>query len=430
RDDVKFHDGRHVTAADFKYSWERALDPATGSQTAGTYLIDIVGAADVLSGSAELLSGVKVIDDYTLEVKIDAPKAYFLEKMAYPTAFVVDKSNVESGDLWWEQPNGTGPFKLNKWEEDELLILERNKGYYGEKAKTDLIAFKLWSGSSLQLYQSGDIDVSYVSADYMGMVTDRNNSISPELTTYPEMSFEYIGFNTTTPPFDDVNVRLAFCYAVDKDRLLHLAADDVVTAAYGVLPPGMPGYDSGLEGLRFDPQKAKDLIAASKYGDVSNLPPIVLTTSGWGGDIGGMLGGIIEEWRQNLGVEVTVRQLEPEAFLYSLSNEKDQLFDMGWIADYPDPQDFLDVLFHTGAQNNDGGYSNTQLDLLLDNAAVEQDPGTRLSLYRDAEQIVVKDAAILPLYFGRSYVLVKPYVKDFSLSPLGYPLLSKVSVEK
>ena len=113
-----------------------------------------------------------------------------------------------------------------------------------------------------------------------------------------------------------------------------------------------------------------------------------------------------------------------------LNQEKNELFDNGWIADYPDPQDFLDVLFRTGAQNNTGGYSNPQLDSLLDKAAIEQDPNTRLKMYQDAEQMVVQDAAILPLFFGRSYVLVKPYVKDYVLSPLGYPLLNKVSIQK
>lgn len=113
-----------------------------------------------------------------------------------------------------------------------------------------------------------------------------------------------------------------------------------------------------------------------------------------------------------------------------LNQEKDQLFDTGWIADYPDPQDFLSLLFHTGAQNNTGGYSNPQLDSLLDKAAVEQDANTRLSQYQNAEALVVQDAAMLPLFFGRNYELVKPYVKGYSVSPLGYPLLNKVSIQK
>jgi oligopeptide transport system substrate-binding protein len=139
---------------------------------------------------------------------------------------------------------------------------------------------------------------------------------------------------------------------------------------------------------------------------------------------------LIDDWRRNLGVEVTVRQLEPENFLYALSQEKDNLFDNGWIADYHDPQDFLDVLFRTGSQNNTGGYSNPQLDALLNKAAIEQDPAVRLQMYQQAEQIIVQDAAMLPLFFGRSYVLVKPYVKNYSLSPLGYPMISKISIQK
>jgi len=142
-----------------------------------------------------------------------------------------------------------------------------------------------------------------------------------------------------------------------------------------LLPPGQT-QDFGLSDIArrwadANPEKAKQLIAASKYGNVSNLPPIVLTTSGGGGDISGILGGVIEEWRRNLGVEVTVRQLEPETFLYGINQEKDQLFESGWIADFPDPQDFLDLLFHTGAQNNIGNYSNSHLDSLLDQAALE-----------------------------------------------------------
>lgn len=428
RKDVRFHDGKQVKAADFKYSWERALSPATGSLTASTYLVDIVGASEMLSGGAASLSGVKVVDDFTLQVTIDSPKAYFLDKMSYPTAYVVDQANVASGAQWWLKPNGTGPFKLKQWVKDQLLVMQRNDIYYGDKAKLAEVDFKLLAGNPLQLYQSAEIDVSPLGAAYMGWATDPGNQVSGEVQVYPELSFSYLGFNTTIPPFDDAKVRQAFTYAVDKEKVATLSAQNVVATAYGILPPGMPGYNASLAGLRFDPVKAKQLIAQSKYGDVSRLPPIVLTTSGYGGDVGPVLGGVIEEWRRNLGVEVTVRQLEPQNYLYSLNQEKDNLYDSGWIADYPDPQDFLDLLFHTGAQNNTGGYSNPQLDALLDKAAVDQNPVTRLQAYQQAESIIVQDAATLPLFFGKSYVLVKPWVTGYSISPLGIPLLSQVSV--
>ncbi|MBI2831792.1 MAG: peptide ABC transporter substrate-binding protein [Chloroflexi bacterium] len=430
RRDVQFHDGKPVKASDFKYSWERALNPATQSLTAGTYLNDIVGAEDVLSGRTPALSGVSVLDDYTIEVRIDAPKAYFLSKLAYPTGFVVDRSNVESGSQWWQRPNGTGPFKLKEWQRDQLLVLQHNDHYYGERARLSEVVFKLFSGNPLQQYQEGSIDVSDVGAAYMGLVTDPNNPASKELKIFPELSFFYIGFNASAPPFDDAKVRQAFTYAVDRERVNTLALQDTVTTAYGILPPGMPGHDANLQGLRFDPQKAKSLMAASKYGDVSGLPPIVLTTSGWGGMVSGLLGGVIEEWKRNLGVEVTVRQLEPEVYSYVLNQEKNELFQNGWIADYPDPQNFLDILFRAGVQNNTGGYRNPQFDALLDKAAIEQDPDTRLKMYQDAERMLVQDAATLPLFFGRSYVLVKPYVKDYVQSPLGHPLLYKISIQK
>ena len=428
--DVKFHDGKPVTASDFKYSWERALNPETGSLTAQTYLNDIVGATDILSGGETQLSGVQVLDDYTLQVTIDAPKQYFLQKMAYPTAFVVDQSNISSGDTWWRQPNGTGPFKLEQWQQDEVIILARNDDYYGEKARLDKVVFYLYSGNSIELYQTGDIDVSYVASAYMGLVTDPANTISQELVVFPQLSFYYIGFNTTVPPFDDTNVRLAFSYAVDKEKITTLSLDNVVATAYGILPPDMPGYDSSLQGIPFDVPKAKELIAASRYGDVSQLPPITFTISGWGGVIPDYIGGILEEWRHNLGVEIKVRQLEPEVYYYMLNQEKDNLFSNGWIADYPDPQNFLDILFRTGAANNTGGYSNPELDSLLERAAVEDDAENRLQMYREAEQIVVHDAVLLPLFFGENYVLVKPYVKNYTLSPLGYPLLTNINIQK
>jgi len=188
----------------------------------------------------------------------------------------------------------------------------------------------------------------------------------------------------------------------------------------------MPGYDEEMEGLGYDVERAKELIADSSYKDASNLPPITITVSGYGNNISSYLGAIIQEWQQNLGAEVSVRQLEPEDFMYNLKWEKDDMFILGWVADYPDPHNFLDTLFYTGSENNIFEYSNPQLDDLLDQAAVEQDSATRLSMYQQAEQMVVDQAPCLPLWFGENYTLVKPYVKGYELNPMGVPDLSQV----
>jgi oligopeptide transport system substrate-binding protein len=428
RKDVTFQDGRKVTAADFKYSWERACDPATGSNVAGTYLGDVVGVRDVLEGRAREISGIKVIDDYTFRVTIDVPKSYFLSKLTYPTTYVVDKANVSKGKEWWRKPNGTGPFKLTEWTENNLLVLERNEKYYGGVAGVGRVEFQLWSGLPMNMYETGQIDIAGVSVIYIDRVTDKAGPFYKELQVTPELSFSWIGFNATKPPFDDVNVRRAFTLALDKDRIVSLVFRNLVQRADGILPPGIPGFNKSLVSPGYDVAKAKELIAGSKYGDVSKLPPITLTTSGYGGEISMALDAIVSEWRDNLGVEVTVRQLEPDRYMYYLKEEKNELFDMGWIADYPHPQDFLDVLFHTGAENNFAEYSNPDVDALLDKAAVEADNEKSLGLYRQTEQMLMDDAACLPLWFGENYLLVKSYVEGYKLTPLGFAWLEKVKI--
>ena len=293
RHDVRFHDGREVKAEDFKYSWQRACEPETGSQTAATYLGDIVGAKEMLAGAATEISGVKVIDDYTLQVTIDAPKSYFLSKLTYPTTFVVDKTSVQSDSEWWRHPNGTGPFKLNQWQANSLLVLEKNELYHGEIAKLDFVIFHLWAGVPMNLYETGEIDVATVSLPNIDKATDETGPFYQELQTNPELSFYYLGFNTTKPPFDDANIRRAFSHAIDKAKLVSLVFKDMMQPADGILPPGMPGYNEDLIGLGFDIDRAKELIAESKYGDVSTLPPITITTMGWGGVISSELEAII-----------------------------------------------------------------------------------------------------------------------------------------
>jgi oligopeptide transport system substrate-binding protein len=428
RHDVKFQDGKKVTAADVKYSWERACDPATGSRIAATYLGDIVGANDVIAGKTKVISGIKVLNDYSLQVTIDSPKSYFLSKLTYPTAMVVDKANVAAGTDWWRTPNGTGSFKLKEWQANNLIVLERNAEYFGDKAFVQEVHFLLWSGVPMNMYETGDIDVAPVASAYIDRVTDPAGTFYKQLQATPELSFYWVGFDISKPPFDDVNVRKAFSMAIDKDKIITLALRDMVQKADGILPPGMPGYNKNLTSPGYNVAQAKALIAASKYGSVANLPPIILTTSGYGGSISSMLQGIITQWRENLGVEVTVRVLEPDRYIYNLKAEKDNLFDMGWIADYPHPQDFLDILFSGTGEYNYGEYQNPAIDALLKQAGTEQDSAKSLQKYQQAEQMLIDDAVAIPLYFGKNYELVKPYVVDYKLNAMGFAWLNKVKI--
>ena len=428
REDAKFHDGKPVTADDFKYSFERTCDPETGSQIASGYLGDIIGVKEKLAGEIDEVAGVKVIDDHTLQLTLDAPKAHFLYKLTYPSAFVMDEANVDSDGEWWRHPNGTGPFMVETWKKDELLILGRNDLYYGEMPKVRKVVFRLWAGVPMAMYEKGEIDITGVSGANIERVLDLTNPLNAELIVTPELSLSYVGFNSSEPPFDDPKVRQAFCHAVDKEKIIEVLFKDIVKRADGILPPGMPGYNEQLEGLRFDPEKAKELIAQSSYGSVSNLPQITYTTSGFG-NMSSMTEALLSMWKEYLGVEVAVRQLNPESYPYIINEEKDQMFDIGWFADYPDPQNFLDILFHGESRDNIGEYDNPEINARLETAREEMDAKVRMEMYREIEQMMVDDAACLPLYFSEAYTLVKPYVKGFPGAPQLIPWLKYISLE-
>ena len=175
--------------------------------------------------------------------------------------------------------------------------------------------------------------------------------------------------------------------------------------------------------MLYDPAQAGELLAASKYGGPGGLPPIVFSSGGIGSYIGADVAAMAEMWEQNLGVTITVENLEPNYYQDQLySGNHGQLFSGGWCADYPDPENFADVLFHTGSPQNHGGYSNPQLDALLEAARVEQDVTKRIGIYQQAEQIIVDEAAVLFTTHSLSYRLVKPYVKGYVFTPIDIPI--------
>jgi oligopeptide transport system substrate-binding protein len=434
RQDVKFHDGRPLTAEDVKYSLERACDPTTGSITADTFLGDIMGAKEKLRGEADEISGVKVLDDYTLEITLEAPRAYFLAELTHPVAFVVDRENVEEmGRLWTDRSNGTGPFKLGEYRLGERIVLERNEFYYGApKPALEQVIFFLTGGSAMIMYENEELDVVPVGLTDVDRVLDPTNPLNAELTIAPQWSTAYIGFNVNEPPFDDVKVRQAFNYALDREKINRVVMKEMERTARGILPPGMPGYNEDLEGFPYDPETARQLIAESKYESVENFPDIVLSVTGGGGAPFRTVSAIVEMYKENLGLEIIIEQTEWATYLTDLKTRRYQMFGVssGWIADYPDPQDFLDVLFYGQSLDNDTEYANPEVDKLLEQARVEQDPEKRMQIYQQVEEIIVNDAPWVPLSHGIDYWLTKPYVKGMIYPPMTISKLKYVSLER
>ncbi len=419
RDGVRFHDGKPVGAADVTFSLDRAAAPETGSDLAHTYLGDIVGVRARLGGESTSIAGVVALDERTVRITTDAPKVYFLAKLTYSPAAVVDRETVARGNDWYKTPNGTGPFKLGRWKKDEEMVLERNADFYDGPPKVARVKYFL-AGPGLRLYENGEVDVVTVPLDALDRVRDPRDSLHRDLITGTPLSTTFVGFNTRIPPFDDLKVRQAFNHAVDKERLNRAAR---FLTAQGILPPGMPGYDPSLQGLAYDPVRARQLLAESSYGGAAGLAPLTLSVMGTD-----TAKAVVEMWKDVLGVDVAIQQAGFKTFWPDLLRHRHQVFIVGWGADYPDPEDFLDVLFHSGSQHNFGQYSNSAVDRLLEGARAEPDVPRRLRTYQEVERMIVADAAWVPLRHFVSHVLVKPYVKNYVLAPQVIPRLKEVEI--
>jgi oligopeptide transport system substrate-binding protein len=437
REDVVFHDGRPVTAQDVKYSLERAADPQTRSTVSPLYLGDIVGFTEKYTGQADEIEGVKVIDNYTLQIDIKRPISYFLASLAHPTSFIVDKFNVESGEQpWYLKPNGTGPFKLTQWDQGQLIVLEKNADYYGDiKPSLDRVEMTLGGGSAMTRYENGDLDAVRVSLADIERVSDTNDPLNKELVVEPQLSTSFLVFNTRKPPFDDPKVRMAFAKSIDTSTISKVVYKEMVAPATGILPQSFPGFNPNLEGIQYDPEGAKQLLAESKYAD--GLPDIVWNTVGGGGAAGSDTQAIAEMLKENLGANISIEQTDWATYLSQINgtNIDFQMFDIGWSADYVDPHNFLGLLFAgeiDGQPNpqNWSGYNNPEVNELLDKAGVETDLETRINLYQQAEEKILADAPVLPMTYGRDYWLTKPYVKGVFYPPLVIERLKYITLER
>lgn len=413
-----FHDGRPLTAHDVAYSWERAADPATQSDTAQTYLGDIVGVRQKLAGSAPTISGLTVLDDHTLQVQIDAPKAYFLAKLTYPVAYIIDQHNLAQAD-WEHTPNGSGAYKLTAWEDDEIIVLERHpQHHFISDDSVNHIVYLMGAGLPLSLYETGQIDLVGVGGANLDRVRDPNDPLHPDLVTGVSMCTSFIGLNSRIAPFDDVRVRQAFNYALDKQTLVNTLFNGNALVATGALPPGMPGYTGQNAGYPFDPQQAQALLAEAGYTP-ETFPTLTYTTSGYN-DVSAFVSVAITMWQMNLGVTIEPVLLDPFTYQDELfAGNVGNMFGSGWCADYPDPENFLDILFHSESLQNRGGFADPTIDSLLEQARSEPDVSIRLGLYAEIEQRLVGAAPTVFVSHGLSAALVSPALQNYVLTPIG-----------
>jgi oligopeptide transport system substrate-binding protein len=255
-------------------------------------------------------------------------------------------------------------------------------------------------------------------------VLDPTNPLNAELSMVPQLNTQYLGFDVTQEPFDDVKVRQAFGLAVDRQKITDVVWKGMRLPAEGIVPPGMPGYEREQPLLDYDPQRARRLISESQYGDVSRFPVVTLSIGGSSVEMDRVTAAIVAMYRENLGIEIDVERSA------DILADRPQFFSLGWIADYPDPEDFLDILFHSSSPLNHMNYANSSVDRLLEEARVEQDPQRRMLLYTKAEELIVSDTPWVPLWHSVDYVLTKPYVRGVNYAAAIFPWLCDVYLER
>jgi oligopeptide transport system substrate-binding protein len=418
---ARFHNGRPVMAEDVVFSWERAASPELASSTVMTYMGDIAGLATFHAGQADSIAGVTIVDEHTLEVRLESPRLTFLYKLAYPVSWIVDRYNV--GFPGWERhPNGTGPFRVLQHVKDQTLLLESNPWFYDGQPAIQYVRYLMYAGYAQQLYEQGEVDQAYVTRDQISRVEDPADGLHGTLVTEPAMCTYYVSLNTAAPPFDDPVVRQAFARAVDRERYVEAITYGEDMPAVGLLPPGMPGYGAALEAPTFDPAAAQALLDASRYAG-GRLPEIVWTVPTNGGYASSAVSFLADTWRRELGVDVTLEGIEWQDYYARLdAGDYGQILLEGWCADYPDPENFLEVLFETDSAQNHSHYSNGEFDALIKAARVEANATARLELFRRAEQLLLDDSpAIFLSYSGPAFMTWKPYVGGYVPAAIGVP---------
>lgn len=405
RPDVKFSNGRTLTADDVVYSITRVLDPKTGSPGSG-FFVGIKGAQDFIDGKTTSVEGIKALDANTVEFTLSSPDVTFLNKMALNFAFIVPKEEVEkAGENFGHAPVGTGPYTLKEWKSGESLTFERNPNYFFEGLPyLDSIVIQVGVAPDVALLrlEKGEIDLMGdppPGADWARITADP--AWANRIEKQPQVSTVYIAINTTAEPFDDVKVRQALNHAIDKQRIVQLL-NGRATVANQVLPPLMPGYDKSYTGYDYSPDKAKQLLTEAGFPDgfETSMECIAVDPQP----------KLCESFQQDLdkvGIKLTLNTLAAPNVIDDAGNGKPPLTwsgGLGWIQDYPDPDDFYGPIL--GCDSNVPGgwnwprYCNETLQAQSKELLAMTDRAARLAAYGPFFKAIMDDAPWVPVFNG------------------------------
>ncbi|MEJ7837288.1 MAG: ABC transporter substrate-binding protein, partial [Thermomicrobiales bacterium] len=368
-------------------------------------------------GESGALPGLTVRDEKTLEIRLVAPSATFLTRLASVPTSIVDVADAANDPVsWWQSPNATGPFVIESID-PELLVLRPNPHYGDATKRLQRIEFLLGLSAinPLNLYQDDAIDVvANASGEGSKLIDDPASQVEAVVTRVPLFATSYIAFGNTTEPLDDVHIRRALQLLVSQDLVAYSMFAGTVEAATGMIPTGMLGreWSSSLPTQDFD--AARRELSLSRFGVAEAVPTISIFAA----DIEpvAMLRDLAA---LELGITIEAIEVRWEDFLAGLVERRFPAYALYWGADYPDPEAMLGMLFKSDGTDNYVGYVNADFDAILDQARRKAVPELRASLYEEAQNLLIADAGIIPLYFDRGVTVSRPGVEGLAVTPLG-----------
>ena len=412
---AKFHNGREVRAADVKYSFERA---ARGKRP---WVFDkLAGAREFIKGGASEIAGVRVVDDGTVELRLERPFAPFLHLMAYDAASIVPREETDKrGAGFASHPVGTGAFRFVSWRRDDQVVLERFAEHFRGPAHLERVVFRVIpaEGTRFNEYVAGQLDVSDIPMGRCRAV-QADAKLKGDVAIWPTLGTSALRFNVERAPFTDARVRRAIAHAIDPSIIVDRLLEGCVKAAQGIVPPVLAGWTATATRLPLDRERARALLAEAGFPGGRGLGPVAYHFNT--NDANQRIAEALQAQLREIGVTLELRRLDWAAHIKVVDDGSAGFFRQGWIADYPDPENFLTVLFHSrnvGAAGNTSRYRNPAVDRLLDEADTMAIGAARMKRYEEAEQMILDDAVWVSLYFYASRALIKPHVKGLERSP-------------
>jgi oligopeptide transport system substrate-binding protein len=439
RDNAKWSNGDPLKANDFEYSWKRMLTEELGAANANMLFV-IKGAEAYYNHEIPWNQvGIKTISPYELQVTLKSPTSYFPELLMHPAFYPVHRATIESYKAFnqratgWTQPEshiGNGPFELKEWRVNHIVRVVKNPFYWdADRVKLNAIDFLPYENSTAEELAFRGNQIHLTRSLPPTKIDSYRKTKSPFLRIDPYLGTYYYILNTRKPPLDDIRVRRALMYALNRQAITENVLHGGEQPAGTFTPPDTAGYTCRFS-VNYDLQKARKDLADAGYPNGKGFPSLVLKYNS--SDNNRVLAEVVQEmWRKNLGIHIELQNEEWKSYLETRRQLNFDIIRSSWVGDYIDPSTFLDV-YRSDNQNNFSGFDSIDYDICLQKAAQLLDKKARFEKLDEAETILLENAPIIPLYYFTVPYLIRPEVKGWyptllDWHPYKYVYISKES---